>query len=107
LFVSTLTVTPRPAAAVDINGLVSTAIAISARYGRPPAAHNSGRAAAKSDRDSEDGDDEDSGGSNRKSASTPTQPQRRPASAAHKSMEAASGNSADSMVMLDRSLDNR
>jgi len=106
LFVSTLTLGAAPAAAVDVNGLVDAAIAISARYARLPAHHGS-NAVAKRDRDSDDAEDEDSGGRNRKSAGTPSQSPHRPASTQRKSMEASAGDPAESMVSLDRSLDER
>jgi hypothetical protein len=107
LFVSTLTLGSSPAAAVDINGLVNAAIAISARYARVPSSHSGSNAAARRDRDSEDSEDEDSGSRNRKSAGTPSQSQHRPASTMRKSMEAAAGDPAESMVSLDRPLDDR
>jgi hypothetical protein len=107
LFLLTLTLGSSPAAALDINGLVNAAIAISARYARPPASHQGSNAASKRDRDSDDAEDEDSGGRNRKSADTSSQSQHRPASTMRKSMEAAASDPAESMVSLDRSLDDR
>ncbi len=107
LFLSTLTLGSSPAAAVDINGLVNAAIAISARYARPPSSHQGSNAAARRDRDSDDAEDEDSGGRNRKSADAPAQSQHRPASTMRKSMEASASDPAESMVSLDRSLDDR
>jgi hypothetical protein len=107
LFVSTLTLGASPAAAVDINGLVNAAMAISARYVRVPSSHGASNTTAKRDRDSDDSEDEDSGSRNRKSAGTPSQPQHRPAATMRKSMEAAAADPAESMVSLDRSLDDR
>jgi hypothetical protein len=107
LLVSAVTVGSTPAAAVDINGLVSAAIAISARYARVPGYHRGSNVAAKRDRDSDDAEDEDSGGRSRKSAGTPSQSQHRPASTMRKSMEASAGDPAESMVSLDRSLDEK
>jgi hypothetical protein len=107
LFVSGPTFSASPAAAADINGLVNAAIAVSARYARLAVSPHGSGTAAKRDRDSDDAEDEDSGGRNRKSAGTPSQSQHRPASTTRKSMEASAGDPAESMVSLDRSLDDR
>jgi hypothetical protein len=107
LFVSTLTLCSTAASALDINGLINTAIALNyAHYHiRAPSANSGSHAAAKRDRDGDDADDEASDDHNRKSVGTPSQ--HRPASKAPKTMDVSSGDPADTMVSLGRSHDGR
>jgi hypothetical protein len=101
---------PTPASAVDLRGLIGTAIAMHALqhgpyYGRATSHHASGgHVTAKRDRDSDEADDADASDHGRKSADASSQHQ--PSKPAHPTHEVAqTGSGADTMVSLDRSQD--
>jgi hypothetical protein len=97
-------IVPTPASAVDINGIINTAIALHyARiYARLPGHHPGGHVAAKRDSDDDD-DDGGSGRSGKSAASGSHNPSPRPAHGMHEA--APGGASSEAMVSLDRSLE--
>jgi hypothetical protein len=101
LAASTITLFSTTASAIDINGIVSTAIAMN--YARLHArfAGSSGSHAVRRDRDAEE-DGDDSGGGNRKSADSPA---HRSTAPLRRTMETSSSNPADQMTSLSRSRD--
>ncbi len=101
-FVSTLTLISTEASALDINGLAAMALNYARNHGGYSAHRSGTQTAARRDRDSDDADDEDSGAYNRKSADTALL-EHRP-SAVRRSVEASATSPADSMVSLDRPL---
>jgi hypothetical protein len=99
LVASTIALFSTAASAIDINGIVATAIALN--YARLHARlAGSSHAAARRDRDSDD--EGDSGGGSRKSAEAPA---HRSTTPARRTMEASSGDPADQMTSLSRSHD--
>lgn len=109
LFAGVLVMTPSPASAVDINGLIGAAMAMHALQHRPyyakvPGYRSSGHVASKRDRDSDDADDKDSSDHDRKSADTSSH--QKPSKPTRETHEVAqTGNGADTMVSLGKSQD--
>ena len=100
LVVATVALFSTAASAIDINGIVSTAIALNyARLHGRFAGSSGSHAAARHDHDSDD--DGDSGGS-RKLADTPP---HRSTAPVRRTMEASNGDPADQMTSLSRSQD--
>jgi hypothetical protein len=107
-FVGVLAMTPSPASALDINGLIGAAIVMHAfprpYYARVPGYHSGSHVAAKHDRDSDDADDGDSRDHDRKSADTSSH--QKPAKPTRETREVAqTGSGSDTMVSLDKSKD--
>jgi hypothetical protein len=101
LLASTLTLIPTTASAVDIRGIVRTAIAL--HYSRFYMRHSGGHAAVKRDRD--DADDDSDSDRNRKSAGTSSS-HNQPSRPSHGTHEVAqTGAPSEAMVSLDRSLE--
>ena len=92
---------PVPASAVDINGIVNTAIALhyARLYARLPGRHAGGHAVARHESD----DDDDDGGNSKSAGSAGSPGSHNSSRPGHGSHDVAQSGSSDEMVTLDRS----